>query len=144
MPWLARVKGVVQLWYPGAAAGTGIASVLFGDAEPGGRLPISFPADESQGVRPYRGGGTVKYEEGVDVGYRYLAQDGQQPLFPFGYGLSYTTWPCRSFTRFISAFDGRSVSAPVEAVKLLINIERRSHEILPRWPFVTRCSPRAL
>lgn len=92
MPWLSRVKGVVQMWYPGAAAGTGIASVLFGDAEPGGRLPISFPADESQGIRPYRGGGTVKYEEGVDVGYRYLAQHGQQPLFPFGYGLSYTTW----------------------------------------------------
>jgi beta-glucosidase len=92
MPWLSRVKGVVQMWYPGAAAGTGIASVLFGDAEPGGRLPISFPADESQGIRPYRGGGVVRYDEGVMVGYRYLQQHGQKPLFPFGYGLSYSTY----------------------------------------------------
>jgi beta-glucosidase len=92
MPWLSRVKGVVQMWYPGSAAGTGIASVLFGDAEPGGRLPVSFLADEGQGVRPYRGGGTVLYDEGVMVGYRYLQAHGQKPLFPFGYGLSYTTY----------------------------------------------------
>jgi beta-glucosidase len=92
MPWLARVKGVLQMWYPGAAAGTGIASVLFGDADPGGRLPVSFPADESQGARRYRGGGTVRYDEGVNVGYRYLQLHGQRPLFPFGYGLSYSTY----------------------------------------------------
>ncbi|QBE66778.1 glycoside hydrolase family 3 protein [Pseudoduganella lutea] len=92
MPWLSRVKGVVQMWYPGAAAGTAIANVLFGDAEPGGRLPVSFPADESQGPRPYRGGGTVRYDEGVFVGYRYLQKHGQKPLFPFGYGLSYSAF----------------------------------------------------
>lgn len=92
MPWLSRVKGVMQMWYPGSATGTGIASVLFGDAEPGGRLPVSFLAAESQGVRPYRGGGTLRYDEGVMVGYRYLQQQGQKPLFPFGYGLSYTTY----------------------------------------------------
>jgi beta-glucosidase len=92
MPWLARVKGVVQMWYPGSASGTAIANVLFGDAEPGGRLPVSFPADESQGPRPYQGGGTVRYDEGVFVGYRYLQKHGQQPLFPFGYGLSYSTF----------------------------------------------------
>jgi beta-glucosidase len=92
MPWLSKVKGVVQMWYPGAAAGTGIASVLFGDAEPGGRLPVSFLADESQGVRPYRGGGVVRYDEGVMVGYRYLQQQNQKPLFPFGFGLSYSTY----------------------------------------------------
>lgn len=92
MPWLSRVKGVVQMWYPGAAAGTGIASVLFGEADPGGRLPVSFLAGEEQGIRPYRGGGTVHYDEGVNVGYRYLLQHQQQPLFPFGYGLSYSTY----------------------------------------------------
>jgi beta-glucosidase len=92
MPWLSRVKGVVQMWYPGSATGTGIASVLFGDADPGGRLPVSFPADESQGVRPYRGGGKVRYDEGVNVGYRYLQQHAQKPLFPFGHGLSYSSY----------------------------------------------------
>lgn len=92
MPWLDKVKGVVQMWYPGAAAGTGIASVLFGDADPGGRLPVSFLADAGQGPTPYRGGGRIRYDEGVMVGYRYLAQHGQVPTFPFGHGLSYSTW----------------------------------------------------
>lgn len=92
MPWLSRVKGVVQMWYPGSATGTGIASVLFGDADPGGRLPVSFVADAGQGPRPYLGGGKITYEEGVMVGYRYLAQHDQRPLFPFGHGLSYSTY----------------------------------------------------
>ncbi len=92
MPWLGKVKGVLQMWYPGSAAGTAIANVLFGDAEPGGRLPISFPMDEKQGVPPYRGGGLARYDEGVMVGYRYLQQHKQQPLFPFGFGLSYTAF----------------------------------------------------
>lgn len=92
MPWLSKVKGVVQMWYPGSAAGTAIANVLFGDAEPGGRLPVSFPADEGDGIRPYRGGGTTHYDEGVMVGYRYLQKHQQQPLFPFGFGLSYTSF----------------------------------------------------
>lgn len=92
MPWLDKVKGVVQMWYPGAAAGTGIASVLFGDADPGGRLPVSFLADGGQGPKPYLGGGKIRYDEGVMVGYRYLMQHGQKPTFPFGHGLSYSTW----------------------------------------------------
>ncbi len=92
MPWLRRVKSVVQMWYPGSAAGTAIARVLFGDAEPGGRLPITFPADETQGPRPYRGGGTANFSEGPFVGYRWFAKERQQPLFPFGYGMSYTSF----------------------------------------------------
>jgi beta-glucosidase len=92
MPWLSKVKGVVQMWYPGSAAGTGIASVLFGDADPGGRLPVSFLADASQGPKPYLGGGKISYTEGVMVGYKYLMQHDQKPLFPFGYGLSYSTY----------------------------------------------------
>lgn len=92
MPWLSKVKGVVQMWYPGSAAGTGIANVLFGDADPGGRLPVTFPQDESQGPRPYVSGGQIRYDEGVMIGYKYLQKHGQKPLFPFGFGLSYTTF----------------------------------------------------
>ena len=92
MPWLSKVKGVVQMWYPGSATGTGIASVLFGDADPGGRLPVSFLADASQGPKPYLGGGKISYDEGVMVGYKYLMQHSQTPLFPFGHGLSYSTY----------------------------------------------------
>jgi beta-glucosidase len=98
MPWLSKVKGVVQMWYPGSAAGTGIANVLFGDADPGGRLPVTFPQDESQGPRPYAGGGQVSYDEGVMVGYKYFQKHGQKPLFPFGFGLSYTTFSLDKLT----------------------------------------------
>ncbi|MGP2440874.1 alpha-L-rhamnosidase N-terminal domain-containing protein [Streptomyces sp. JW3] len=98
MPWLDRVRGVLQAWYQGAATGTGIANVLYGDADPGGRLPVTFPAHEKQGPTRYTGGksdgdgGTVVYDEGVFVGYRWYDKHGERPLFPFGHGLSYTTF----------------------------------------------------
>jgi beta-glucosidase len=97
MPWVADVAGVVEAWYPGEVSGTAIAALLFGDVEPGGRLPMTFPASESQGpatAPPQYPGvdGTVRYDEGIDVGYRYYDRVGQTPLFPFGHGLSYTSF----------------------------------------------------
>jgi beta-glucosidase len=96
MPWLNEVSGVLEAWYPGQQFGTAIAAVLFGDASPGGRLPVTFPANESQGPAPpsqpnhYPGvNGVENYDEGIDVGYRWYDATGQRPLFPFGYGLSY-------------------------------------------------------
>ena len=97
MPWLAQVAAVIQAWYPGQQTGDAIAAVLFGDAEPSGRLPMTFPTSEDQGpaqeLTQYPGvDGVVSYDEGIFVGYRYYDQYEQQPLFPFGYGLSYTTF----------------------------------------------------
>jgi beta-glucosidase len=96
MPWLGRVDAVLQAWYPGQQFGTALASVLFGDSDPGGRLPITFPASDAQGPAPptrperYPGvNGDVRYDEGTLVGYRWYDATGQRPLFPFGYGLSY-------------------------------------------------------
>jgi len=96
MPWLRRVEGVLQAWYPGQQFGAALASVLFGDSDPGGRLPITFPATDAQGPAPptrperYPGvNGEQRYDEGILVGYRWYDQMRQQPLFPFGYGLSY-------------------------------------------------------
>jgi beta-glucosidase len=96
MPWLHSVDGVLEAWYPGQTFGTAIAAVLFGDADPAGRLPVTFPASDTQGPAPvtqpqhYPGvNGAVSYDEGLDVGYRWYDATGQQPLFPFGYGLSY-------------------------------------------------------
>jgi beta-glucosidase len=96
MPWLHRVDAVLQAWYPGQQFGSALASVLFGDSDPGGRLPITFPASDSQGPAPptrperYPGvNGEVHYDEGLLVGYRWYDATGQRPLFPFGYGLSY-------------------------------------------------------
>jgi beta-glucosidase len=103
MPWLKRVTGVFEAWYPGQQNGNAIAALLFGDVNPSGHLPETFPANAGQGVAhggtvltpniEFPGNGTdIDYSEGVDVGYRYYDVNGQTPLFPFGYGLSYTTF----------------------------------------------------
>ena len=97
MPWLDDVAAVVQAWYPGQEAGNAIADVLLGLADPGGRLPQTFPArwqdgaTWSQDPEVYPGlDGRVRYEEGVFIGYRHHDKTGTPPLFPFGHGLSYT------------------------------------------------------
>jgi beta-glucosidase len=97
MPWLSQVASVVDAWYPGASNGTALAAVLFGDVDPGGHLPVTFPAGLSQVPAPtpseFPGtNGRVLYREGVNVGYRYYDATSETPLFPFGYGLSYTSF----------------------------------------------------
>ena len=106
MPWLRDVAGVFEAWYPGQQDGNAIAALLYGDVNPSGHLPETFPANPSQGVAhggtvltpnaQFPGNGTnVDYTEGIDVGYRYYDAHDQTPLFPFGYGLSYTTFAYR-------------------------------------------------
>ena len=117
MPWLASVPAVVQAWYPGQRGGQAIANILTGKVNPSGHLPITFPASESQAPRPFPVGldkmkanelaaasdpaasanmhldsFPVDYVEGSDVGYRWYEKKGQKPLFPFGHGLSYTSF----------------------------------------------------
>ncbi len=108
MPWLGAVGGVLEAWYPGAQGGEAIAKVLFGEANPSGRLPVTFPTGEDQLPRPELPGYAsatvegptmaegpplqVRYDEGSDVGYRWFAAKGLKPLFPFGYGLSYSSF----------------------------------------------------
>jgi len=97
MPWLNQVASVVDAWYPGESNGTALAAVLYGQVDPSGHLPVTFPVNLSQvpastpsqfpGVN-----GQVEYSEGIDVGYRYYDADNETPLFPFGYGLSYTSF----------------------------------------------------
>jgi beta-glucosidase len=95
MPWLSQVKGVVEAWYPGQEDGNAIAAVLFGDVDPSGHLPVTFPkslADVPASTPAQWPGvnGEVDYSEGIDVGYRWYDAKDITPLFPFGYGLSYT------------------------------------------------------
>jgi beta-glucosidase len=100
MPWRDRVRAVVQAWYPGQAGGRAIAEILTGAVNPSGRLPVTFPADISHTPRPELPGygepfGTpnrISYDEGAEVGYRWFAKTGQQPLYAFGHGLSYTSF----------------------------------------------------
>ncbi len=103
MPWLPRVRAVLEAWYPGEQDGAAVAALLYGDVDPSGRLPVTFPASDIQtGVNTatqWPGIGlTSTYSEGLDVGYRYNHSTGVQPLFPFGYGLSYTRFSMSRLT----------------------------------------------
>jgi beta-glucosidase len=97
MPWLSSVAGVFENWYPGQQDGSAIAALLFGDVNPSGKLPVTFPkslADVPASTTAEWPGtnGTVQYAEGVDVGYRWYQAKNIAPLFPFGFGLSYTNF----------------------------------------------------
>jgi beta-glucosidase len=97
MPWLGAVKAVVDQWYAGIENGNAIAAILYGQANPSGKLPQTFPKSLSdmptRTPQQYPGvGGKAVYSEGLKVGYRWFDSEGIAPLFPFGYGLSYTTF----------------------------------------------------
>jgi beta-glucosidase len=120
MPWLSLTAAVIEAWYPGARGGEAIARALFGEVNPSGRLPVTFPIDESQLPRAeITATGTaenansngetankgteeraieVNYFEGARVGYKWFDRSGLQPLFPFGFGLSYTTFAYTNIT----------------------------------------------
>jgi beta-glucosidase len=98
MPWLGSVPAVLQAWYAGQEQGNVIARILFGDVNPSGKLPITFPQNQEQTPTDNRQdqypglNDKVSYSENVYVGYRWYDANGLEPLFPFGYGLSYTTF----------------------------------------------------
>jgi beta-glucosidase len=112
MPWLSNVKGVLAAWYPGIGGGQAIANILFGDVNPTGKLPITFAKSEADLPHPQIAGMDLKlkaqaakmpgwtplppfdanYTEGAKVGYKWFEAEKKQPLFPFGFGLSYTTY----------------------------------------------------
>jgi beta-glucosidase len=105
MPWLSQVSAVLESWFPGQNGGPAIANLLFGVVNPSGKLPITFPASDSQlprpvtpqppdGVTPFN----VNYTEGYNVGYKWFDSQGLTPLFPFGFGLSYTTFSITNAT----------------------------------------------
>jgi beta-glucosidase len=99
MPWVDDVKAVLEAWYPGRMGGAAIANLLTGAANPSGHLPVTFPASLDQ--LPYPGEPRTEvavYEEGAAVGYRWFDKTGAQPLFPFGHGLSYTTFEMGGFS----------------------------------------------
>jgi beta-glucosidase len=118
MPWLDNVGAVMEAWFPGQKGGDAIASVLYGTVNPSGHLPITFPRDMSQNPRPVMPGidvaepqqglapatakgniFDVNYNiEGSSVGYRWFTQKNLTPLFPFGFGLSYTDFAYSNLT----------------------------------------------
>ncbi|MEK0315510.1 beta-glucosidase family protein [Cohnella sp. 56] len=108
MPWLGDAKGVLEAYLGGQALGGAIADLLFGDANPSGRLAETFPArlEDNPSYLFFPGeGDRVEYREGIFVGYRYYDKKRIEPLFPFGHGLSYTTFAYSELT-----FDRQSLS----------------------------------
>ena len=113
MPWLDRTAAVISAWYPGEQGGEAIADILTGLADPSGRLPMTFPARDPQSApygAPTGGAGdpVVRYDASPSFGYRALAERGERPLFPFGYGLSYTTFKLGELS---ARVDGSAVTA---------------------------------
>ena len=101
MPWLSQVKGVLEMWFPGQEGGTATATLLLGKDNPSGKLPITFPASNS--ATPFAGhperttgvNGQIIWSEGLQMGYRWYLANHIKPLFPFGFGLSYSSFSYR-------------------------------------------------
>jgi len=97
--WVDKVPAILQAWYPGQEGGTALAEILFGAVNPSGKLPVTFEEKEEDNPTynsyyPQGDSKQVKYSEGIFVGYRGYEHNGKKPLFPFGYGLSYTKFGC--------------------------------------------------
>jgi beta-glucosidase len=147
MPWLDKVKSVVQFWYPGQEVGNAIADVLSGAACPGGRLPQTFPlrmkdnSAWSDDALTYPGkDGHVRYDEGVFVGYRHHDSHNVPTLFPFGFGLGYTQfgWGEAAVDAEIMTDAGIAVTVPlvnsgtvdgVEVVQLYVHPETMAEDV---------------
>jgi beta-glucosidase len=164
MPWQDDVKAIVEAWYPGARGGEAIAEVLFGKVDPSGRLPVSFPQSEAQLPRPELPGldtvepnfvGTgapgqnldVDYDiEGSDLGYRWYARQGLAPLFPFGHGLSYTSFAHEGLTiarrgdRLVARFTVRNTGQRAGADVPQIYLAEASGRALRRLAGFTKVS----
>lgn len=107
MPWIDKVAGIVEAWYAGSAGHKALANVLVGDVNPTGKLAISFPKSEkdlphpvipAEPPRDQASNYAVHYDEGVKVGYKWFEAEHKQPLFAFGFGLSYTTYAYSDLT----------------------------------------------
>jgi beta-glucosidase len=114
MPWLENVKAVVQMWWPGDQGGPAAANLLLGRVSPAGRLPFTWPKsldqmlanDPEHPERSSRGvDGKTTYSEGIFMGYRWFDQQNRAPLYPFGHGLSYTSFTY-SKPKVVRAADG--------------------------------------
>lgn len=122
MPWLDEVPALLQAWYAGQEMGHAIADVLFGDVSPSGRLPVTFPRrlQDNPAYINYPGeNGQVRYGDGLFVGYRYYDAKQIEPLFPFGYGLSYTEFSYGDLTL------DREQLGPGEALEARLTIANR-------------------
>ncbi len=126
LPWASQVPAILEAWYPGEEDGNAVADVLFGDVNPSGKLPITFPATlndlPTNTPAQYPGvNGAATYSEGIFVGYRHYDQHNIAPAYPFGYGLSYTTFAYQNFV--ISPASGSFRDNPTQTITVDFDIE---------------------
>jgi len=117
-PWIEQLPGVIEAWYPGQEGGRALAEILFGKTNPSGHLPVTFERRREDNPShdnyyPEKGTNRIVYKEGVFVGYRGFEQNHTQPLFPFGFGLSYTTFKYANLA--VNPVQGRTSSADYQA-----------------------------
>jgi beta-glucosidase len=98
LPWAQDAAAILLSWFGGQEYGDAVADVLLGDVEPGGRLPMTWPASEEGLPSTQPEDGVLTYHEGLFIGYRAYDRDGREPLYPFGHGTGYTTWAHESIT----------------------------------------------
>jgi beta-glucosidase len=133
MPWADQVAAIGCCWLPGQAMGDALADVLFGRAEPGGRLPVTIPAAEADCpvLHSVPEQGRLEYTEGLLIGYRGYDQAGKAPRFAFGHGLGYTTW------EYLSAAMESSAIGPADDLGLMVRIRntgpRRGREVVQAY-----------
>jgi beta-glucosidase len=136
MPWVDKISGLVHAWYGGNETGNAIADVLYGDVNPSGKLPLSFPVcvEDNPTFLNYRAErGRVLYGEDVYVGYRFYEATKRATLFPFGYGLSYTTF---SLSNLRVSQDGEMLS-----VKVRVENQGEADGAEVVQIYVRQCSP---
>lgn len=130
MPWLDDVDGVLEAWYPGEQQGAALADVLFGDVNPAGRLPVTFPRSmaespiDTDAQWPGTSGDNPVYSEGIFVGYRGHVAEGLDPLFAFGHGLSYSKV---SYSRLKTS--GLNASNPQSTASVTVTVRNRSNRV---------------
>jgi len=119
MPWISKAKAVLEAWNQGTEDGHVVADLLFGVVNPSGKVPTTYAASEGDLLyanNPERYPGTdegngfpvIRYSEGLNMGYRWFQSQGIKPLFPFGYGLSYTSFELSDFSVTPKQHDGKS------------------------------------
>jgi len=142
LPWIDHAPALVEAWMGGEAGPDAVARIILGEAEPSGRLPVTFPAvlEDSPAQRFYPGGDSVTYGEGLRVGYRHFDAGNEPPLFPFGFGLTYTKFGYTDLKVAESARVGDSISLTFAVTNLG---ERRGKEtaqlyVRPRGPAAER------
>jgi beta-glucosidase len=141
--WLAKVPAVVEAWYPGQEGGTALAQIVSGEVNPSGRLPVSFERAEADSPSfayyyPEPGSKKVVYTEGIFMGYRGFEKTGKKPLFPFGHGLSYTTFAYRDLKVTPAANGSYTVSFAVTNTGKRAGAEVAQVYVGPRSPAVPR------